>query len=88
MGDMADWQIEVDENNMIRDSMPEWYGRKREVRKLLWTTANGDVLEPKDMTTQHIENCIAKMERENRGAEAIEFFKKELKSRGVSYGKS
>lgn len=54
----------------IRQSMPynEFFDgpKPQKLTKFKWTTKNGDVICLEDMTTEHIENIIAKLAREGK----------------------
>ena len=84
MGEYADMAIEAEMNAMFDEPFDESQIFRPKIKqkiKLKWKDKEGKVWDVKDMTTSHIENSLAKCERDNWNTNAIPYFKRELKKR-------
>ena len=52
-------------------------------RESIWTCKDGSTIKIKDMTTEHIKNTIALLERKSPDSKAIPYLKQELAYREV-----
>ena len=60
-----------DDISTCNDGLPKYD------RKVVWTTADGQELEPKDMETSHLKNCLNMMERNAEAANLHQAFELE-----------